>query len=107
MPPRLQTCARSKSSSPEDREVQFSIGLVLEQLGGYGEAKAVYDDLLERWPDEELRVALRLGALHRQQERFEAALEPVDALASRGPKDGMRYHYHRGSRLHAEPARAP
>ena len=82
---------------PLNVEHQFSIAAALLDLGGYAEARAVYDDILTRWPDDEYRVAVRIGALHRVQGDYENALQSLNDLSARnGPQGGMRYHYHRG-----------
>lgn len=82
---------------PDDVEIQFSIGALLLDLGGYAEAREIYDRILARWPDEEYRVAVRIGALHRARGDYGKALEALDRLVvRRGPQRGMRFHYHRG-----------
>lgn len=82
---------------PHNAEHQFSIAAALLDLGSYAEARAVYDDILARWPDEDYRVAVRIGALHRVQGDYENALQALNDLSARnGPQEGMRYHYHRG-----------
>lgn len=83
--------------TPDDVEVRFSIATTLEELGAYSAAEAGYEAILQRWPDESYRVAVRRGALYRRQGDNERALEQLDRLVEReGPQDGMRFHYHRG-----------
>lgn len=82
---------------PEDAEHQFHIAGTLLDLGGYAEARAIYAAILKKWPEEEYRVAVRVGALHRAQGQYAKALEALDELVARkGPQQGMRFHYHRG-----------
>lgn len=82
---------------PDDVEHQFAIGEMLIDLGGYGEAKTLFDHILKRWPEEEYRLFVRYGLLRRVQGDYEGALAALDELVARsGPQDGMRYHYHRG-----------
>lgn len=82
---------------PDDVEHQFAIGNVLEELGGYAEARAVYERILTKWPEEDFRVAVRFGALHRINGEYEQALDALNQLVARnGPQEGMKFHYHRG-----------
>jgi tetratricopeptide (TPR) repeat protein len=82
---------------PGDADHQFEIAGALVDLGGYAEAGAIYGAILKKWPNEEYRVAVRRGALHRVQGQYAKALEALDDLVARkGPQPGMRFHYHRG-----------
>lgn len=82
---------------PNDPEVRFELAAAYEMLGGYAEAKAAYEAILARWPDEDFRVAIRLGALSRRQGNYGKALAALDDLSARsGPQQGMKFHYHRG-----------
>jgi tetratricopeptide (TPR) repeat protein len=82
---------------PDDPEHQFSIGNLLQDLGAYTEAGAVFDGILDRWPNEKFRVSIRKGALRRSQGDYVGALATLDRLvAELGTQQGMRYHYHRG-----------
>ncbi|HEY5721243.1 MAG TPA: tetratricopeptide repeat protein [Allosphingosinicella sp.] len=88
---------RLAALDPQNDDLQFDIGGLLEQLGAYREARAHYESLLSRFPDEEFSVRIRLGALRRQQGEYERALDELDRLvASLGPQEGMKYDYHRG-----------
>lgn len=81
---------------PDNVEYQFAIAGALQELGGYAEASAAYDLLLKRWPDEDFRVAVRRGALHRGQGDYEKALDALNQLAARTSQyDGMKFRYHR------------
>lgn len=81
---------------PDDVEHRFAIAQALKDLGGYAEASAAYDRLLERWPDERFRVAVGRGALHRNQGEYAKALEALNQLvADGGLMDGMKFRYHR------------
>jgi tetratricopeptide (TPR) repeat protein len=85
------------SLEPDDVEVQFLVASALEELGGYQDAKAIYDEILRRWPEEDYRIAVRIGALYRIQGDNVRALEQLDSLVARkGPQPGMKFHYHRG-----------
>jgi tetratricopeptide (TPR) repeat protein len=82
---------------PADVEIQFRIASALQELGDYPASRAVLDTILVRWPDEEFRAAVRIGALYRLQGENEKALEQLDNFVARhGPQPGMRFHYHRG-----------
>jgi tetratricopeptide (TPR) repeat protein len=81
---------------PDDVEHQFAIATRLRELGGYAEARATYDRILAKWPDESYRVAVGIGALHRVQGEYAKALDSLNQLVAReGPQEGMKYHYHR------------
>lgn len=81
---------------PDDVEHQFVIAQALQDLGGYAEADALASSLLKRWPDEEFRVAIRRGTLHRAQGEYQKALDALNQLVARsGPQEGMKFHYHR------------
>jgi tetratricopeptide (TPR) repeat protein len=81
---------------PDDVEVQFMIGMMLEELGDYAAARTHYEDILRRWPEEDFRIAVRIGALYRTQGDYQRALEQLDRLVERsGPQGGMKFHYHR------------
>jgi tetratricopeptide (TPR) repeat protein len=83
--------------SPDDIEIQLSIGQVLDRLGAYDEARTLYERQLSRHPDEEYRLRVRIGAIYRQQGDQVRALDQLNQLvAHNGPQTGMRYHYHRG-----------
>ena len=82
---------------PEDVEHRLAIATVLVDLGGYKEAAAMYDGIAAKWPDEEYRVAVGIGALHRFQGHYDKALDSLNQLIARnGPQPGMKFHYHRG-----------
>ena len=82
---------------PDDVEHQFAIAGALEDLGGYAEARAVYERILAKWPEEDFRVSVRFGALHRINGEYEQALDALNQLVARnGPQEGMKFHYHRG-----------
>ncbi|HEY0313280.1 MAG TPA: tetratricopeptide repeat protein [Allosphingosinicella sp.] len=82
---------------PKDVEHQFDIAGALLDLGAYAEARAVYDAILARWPDEAYRISVRIGALHRAQGQYDKALQSLnDLIARSGPQEGMKFHYHRG-----------
>jgi hypothetical protein len=82
---------------PDDADHQFAVAGALLDLGAYGEARSTYLAMLARWPNEEYRLAVRLGALHRVQGEYAKALQPLDDLVARkGVQSGMRFHYHRG-----------
>ncbi len=81
---------------PNDVEHQFAIAQALQDLGGYAEADQVADLLLKKWPDEEFRVAVRRGAVHRGRGDYEKALDSLNQLVARqGPQAGMKFYYHR------------
>ncbi|HEX8624478.1 MAG TPA: tetratricopeptide repeat protein [Allosphingosinicella sp.] len=81
---------------PDDVEHQFAIARALQDLGGYAEANAVYDLLINRWPDEDFRIAVRRGGLYRGQGEHEKALDALNQLVARnGPQEGMKFYYHR------------
>lgn len=81
---------------PDEADHPFAIAGQLVDLGGYAEARSVYAAILKKWPEEEYRVAIRLGALHRTEGQYAKALEPLEELVARkGPQQGMRFHYHR------------
>jgi tetratricopeptide (TPR) repeat protein len=82
---------------PSQVEYQFEIGTALRELGAYAEARAVYDAIPTRWPDEDYRVAVGIGALYRAQGDYGKALQALnDLVARKGPQPGMKFHYHRG-----------
>lgn len=82
---------------PEETEAQFAIGRMLLNLGGYEDAIAVYRAIGRRWPERSYEVAIRIGAVYRQQGDNSRALRALDEWAEReGPAQGMRFHYHRG-----------
>lgn len=81
---------------PDDVEHRFAVAEALIDLGGYPEARGVYEGILAKWPDEEYRIAVRLGALLRVQGHYAEALQSLnDLVARRGPQVGMKFHYHR------------
>lgn len=82
---------------PDDVEHQLAIAITLIDLGGYAEADALYGRILVKWPDEEYRVAVGVGALHRYQGHYDKALDSLNQLVARnGAQPGMKFHYHRG-----------
>lgn len=86
------------SLRPADMDTAIEVGSMLEELGGYTEARAYYERLLAAHPDEAYRLRIRIGAIYRQQGDYIAALGQLDQLARSG-KDGatgMKYLYHRG-----------
>jgi tetratricopeptide (TPR) repeat protein len=88
---------RQVSLAPADPDVQFSVARVLTSLGGYAEAMEVYRAIGRRWPEQAFEVAVRIGALYRQQGDHRRALRQLDDYARANPNAtfGMKFHYHR------------
>lgn len=81
---------------PDDIVHRLSIAEALKDLGAYDEAKAEYEAMLRQWPDEDYRVTIALGALHRVQGDYAKALDTLNRLVVRhGRQEGMKFHYHR------------
>ena len=83
--------------SPDDSDAALSEAANLSALGAYDESIAAYRAIANRWPVEDYRASIRIGAIRRQQRDYPAALASLDELVARtGPQEGMRFHYHRG-----------
>lgn len=82
--------------APDEPDAQHAAARALADLGGYDEAKAIYQAIGRRWPEEAFDVAIRTGALFRRQGRYREALAALDSfVAQSGPREGMRMRYHR------------
>lgn len=88
---------RQVALAPDEPEPRYAVARMLLMLGGYGEALRVYDAIGRRWPGEAFNIAIRTGALYRQQGDHARALRQLDdhARAYPGSATGMRFHYHR------------
>ena len=83
--------------APTDREVLFAIGTALEDLGDYAAATKEFSAILERYPDEDFRVTVRLSAIARHQGDSAKSLTLLNGLVERaGRQLGMKFYYHRG-----------
>ena len=80
---------------PDDADDLLAVARPLLALGGYSEAQEIYLVLGRRWPDRALDVAVRIGALYRQQGDYSRALRVLDDYARTGDTDGMKFRYHR------------
>ena len=81
---------------PDEADPHFAVARALMSLGGYGEALRIYEDIGRYWPEHSFEVAVRIGALHRQQGDYERALRHLDDNAGDDGPGGMKFHYHRG-----------
>lgn len=88
---------RELSLVPADAQAHYSVARALLMLGGYDEALVIYRNIGRRWPEEAFDVAVRVGALYRQQADYRQALRQLDDYARNDPESatGMRFHYHR------------
>lgn len=83
--------------TPEDREAWLEAAGLLTDLGAYDDAIRAYRAIGRHWSDEGYRVAVRIGAIFRIRGRYGDALAELDRfVATSGPQEGMRFHYHRG-----------
>lgn len=80
---------------PDRADFHLAIANTVRDLGGYAEAHRLYQEILRRWPDWADEVALRVGATHRQQGDYAAALRALDSLPEDQRPEGMPFHYHR------------
>lgn len=83
--------------SPDEPQAHYAVARALVTLGGYPEALEAYREIGRRWPGEAFDVAVRIGALYRQQGEYGRALQTLDDHA-RGQEPGwagMKFHYHR------------
>jgi Tetratricopeptide repeat len=82
---------------PGDAAAQFAVARMLLTLGAYAEALELYRRIGRQWPNEDFEVAVRIGALHRQQGNYDGALRALDdyARAAGSSTFGMKFHYHR------------
>lgn len=86
--------------APESSDPLFAIGSTLQSLGAFDEALQLYAWLGREWPEQYYRVAVRIGATHRQVGDFDKALQTLDRMVKKhGPQDGMMFHYHRARTL--------
>ncbi|MBA2933139.1 tetratricopeptide repeat protein [Sphingomonas sp. CGMCC 1.13654] len=84
-------------AAPDDREAPFTEGALLEELGAYPDALAVYQRFEAKWPDEYFRAQVRRAAIKRIAGDYPGALATLNEIAVRDPVAmGMKYHYHRG-----------
>jgi tetratricopeptide (TPR) repeat protein len=84
------------AADPANSDAQYATARVLTGLGGYDEAMTIYRAIGRRWPEEGFNVAIRIGALYRQQGQYPEALRILDGYAAQyGPQGGMRFRYHR------------
>lgn len=88
---------RQVALAPDDAAAMFSVARLTMSLGGYAEALDLYRAVGRRWPEEALNVAVRSGALYRQQGDYERALRELDDYARLGDPqiNGMKFRYHR------------
>ncbi|MGQ0589056.1 MAG: hypothetical protein ACT4N8_05925 [Sphingosinicella sp.] len=93
----LADVRRQVALMPDDAEAMFSVARLTMALGGYAEALDLYRRIGRRWPEEAFNVAVRSGALYRQQGDYERALRELDDYARLGDPqiNGMKFHYHR------------
>jgi tetratricopeptide (TPR) repeat protein len=92
----LEDSRRWAAADPESREAQLATARLLMGLGGYPEAERAYLAIEQRWPDQAFEVAVRIGSLQRQQGRYSQALRALDDFARReGPREGMKFRFHR------------
>lgn len=81
---------------PDEVGHRFGIAEALKELGAYSESRATYEAILKQWPEEDFRVSVGLGALHRVQGRYAKALDALNQLVVRhGRQEGMKFYYHR------------
>ena len=93
----LADLRRVAALRPDDAEAQLAVARALLFLGGYSEARAIYADAARRWPEQAFEIAVRMGALYRQQGDYPRALQELDdyARGEGGVVEGMKFHYHR------------
>ncbi len=93
----LEDARAWSKAAPDDAKAAFGVARILEYLGAYEEAIAIYRDGLLRWPQESARVYRGLEWTYRDMGKLREAAEWVDKLgALPGWKDTMPYRYHRG-----------
>jgi hypothetical protein len=93
----LQDYRELAGLEPSDPAHPASAALMLERLGAYAEADAVYDALLKGWPDLRFQLLMRKVELQRFAGSYSQALATLDGVAGEfGVPGGMAYRYHRG-----------
>src|SRR3712207_5858051 len=87
--------------APEDTDAKIAVSRALNYLGAYDEAIALLEALARVAPERAFDIAIRTGAIYRQQGQYERALRQLDDYAAgayaagAGENLGMRFHYHR------------
>jgi tetratricopeptide (TPR) repeat protein len=93
---------RLSELEPNTPYFQYKIGLMLQDLGDYGAARAVFNRVKELSPEDDFNNTLSLATLERESGNAAASLKLLDGLVERnGRQDDMRYNYHRGWTLNA------
>lgn len=86
-----------QKAAPDEAKAAFQVARVLETLGAYDDAIAIYKDGLLRWPAESATVYRGLEWAYRDLGKLREASEWLDRLgAINGWNATMPYHYHRG-----------
>ncbi len=86
--------------APDDADAALGVAANLEELGAYDDALGAYRAMRAKWPDEDYRSAIRIGAVFRTRGQYDRALAELDDLVARkGAQSGMKFHYNRGRTL--------
>jgi tetratricopeptide (TPR) repeat protein len=82
--------------APDSGNARAAVANAKAALGGYEDAIAEFQAMLDKWPRAKVTTYLQIEAVELTRGNYDKALAALDEVAKTGAQSGMAYHYHRG-----------